>query len=257
VDRHVEVLADFPHRVVLGVVVGVVAAPPRRKDDSPQSVFVCPADALDRAVDVPEHRDAGESDSAFGCGLGELRHPAVVRDAAGPLEVGGRALGPHRETRAERRCVHLGDAVREQHLGCDAVCVEDFVARFGVPCTREFVLVALAPFAVDVGDEETLRGFLGDLDLDGQRDVEHLAKFGIDVVAVFGCVRARMAIGRNDEVAIHFSLLWPSEPCRPDWSRTGAPTCGSRRGNGRPRRRPGSHGAPCASRCRSPVRCRR
>ena len=113
---------------------------------------------------------------------------------------------------AKRRHVHLGDTVRINDLGGDPVSIEHLDPRIVVPGTDEEMLVALAPFGVDVGDEELLGGLLGCLDLDRERHVEGLTVLGVEIVAVPLRGKPGVAVRRNDEIAIHFQLSSGREP---------------------------------------------
>ena len=93
VDRHAELLAHRPERLVVALVE--LGQPDARRRAGEQHAagepgVVGPADLLDRRLDVVEHdlRDAG---ATAGCVVAEVDEPAVVGLEPGPalLDVGG------------------------------------------------------------------------------------------------------------------------------------------------------------------------
>ena len=120
----------------------------------------------------------------------------------------GIALRPGRQPGAERRRRHPAGAehvgVGEQHLGADALGVEDLVAGGGVVAGRQAAVTArlLLPLL-----HEPLRA----LGLHGGPEgvhrllvlVEPGAELRVEVVAVELGGRSGMAVGRDHDVAIH------------------------------------------------------
>ena len=153
-----EVLARRPERVVLRVVVGARACPTCDGSRMPREpVLARPAHLAHRLVDVPERRHDRDADAALGRHRAELGEPAVVGARARPLQLGHDVLGRQREAGAERRHVHLGDAVREDDLAGDAVAVEHARgARRGPTRPRASRSRPAPPLRVDVGDQELL-----------------------------------------------------------------------------------------------------
>ena len=251
-DRQAERFALRPDRVVARVVIGRPRAPLHREDQAAEPVLLRPADLRDRVLDLPEDRHAREAHAPLGRHRHELRHPAVVRAAARPLQLGHDALGRHREAAAERRRVHLGDAVGEQDLARDAVAVDHREARVGIPRARERALAAAPPLRVDVGDQEALLRGLRHLDLDRERRVERRVVLLLEIVLVALGRQARVAVRRDHEIALaRIALTRAPQPAA--GSRTGAPTSGTRRGRRRPRRAPAARGAPCCARSACPA----
>ena len=204
---HRELLADGPEGIVFRVVIGLEAPPHGREQDALEPVLARFPRLLHGELDVPVDGDAGEPDAPLGRRLCELGAETVVGIAAGPHQLAVRAIGPHREAGAEGRRVHLGHAVREEHFGGDPVVVDDLVAGDRVPRARELVVAAAPPFFVDLGDEEVVAHALCGIDLDRERRVEGGAVFRVDVGAVVGGAQSDVAIGRDDEVAVHWGFL--------------------------------------------------
>ena len=162
-----------------------------------------PVHLLHRQVDAPEGRDQRQAEAAVGRLGDELRHPAVVRAGARPLQLGVRAHGREREVAAEGRGVLLGEAVHEEDLGRDAVGVEHFVAPAAVPRAGEPVALALCPLEALLAHLEHLARLLEHGQACLVLHVELVAVLGVEVVPIDLGPRAGVAVRGDDEIAIH------------------------------------------------------
>ncbi len=165
-------------------------------------------DLGDRALDVVEDRHDRDPDPPlrrFGAEVGE---PAVVG-----LRARHRVLGRHPGSAAEARSEgrrrdlpgpeHVG--VGEQHLGRHTLGVEDLVAVVGVVRGEQAFIAArgLLPLGDELG--VVARG-LGSLEQGEHRRlmlVERLPVLGVEVLPVAGRGRPGVAVGGDDEIALH------------------------------------------------------
>ena len=204
-DHHLELLADAPQRLVLRVVVGILPRHHVRQHDAAQPVRARPAHLLHRLVHAPVRGDRGEPEAPQRALGNELRHPAIVRARAGPLQLRHHADGLQPEVAAEGRRVRLGQPVDEQDLGRDTVGIEDLVAPIAVPGAGQAVGLVLAPADRLLAHLEHLAGLLQRGHARGVLHVELGAVLRIEVVAVDLRARPGVAVGGNDEVAVHGS----------------------------------------------------
>ena len=202
-DHDAERLAGFPERVVTAVVV--VRERPRHVRDhrAAQAARVNAAHLAHGLLHVPQQRYRRDAEVPRRILRAQLGEPAVVGARAGPLQLGHDVLGRQAQAGTEGRRVHLGDAVGEDDLPGDAVAVEHADALGVVPGAGELLLDALAPLVVDFLDQEGLLGRLDLLHLQRVRVVEGLAVLRIEVIAIALARQAGVAVGGNDDVAVH------------------------------------------------------
>ncbi len=188
VDRHAELFAGLPDRVVVGRVERRDARPGRRsgkQDSATESCFGRPADLLDGRVDVVEHdlRDARPLSRCLGAEVGE---PAVVCLEAGPapLEITGtvgRRLVQQADRGEERR-----NRVGEDDLAHHAVGLHLGQATVGIP-------VALGVVALEV-----LVGIVEGL----HPRIEVVVVLRCEVRPVRADAGAAVAVGADDDVTV-------------------------------------------------------
>ena len=188
------------------MVVHRIAIHDRGEEHALQPRFTCPADFLQIFLDVIERRDHCKADAAERIILAEIGHPAVVRAGARPLQF---RIDPERaqaDISAKGRRVTFGDAVREQHLGDDAVGIEHTVTDRRIPCPFQAVANAGAPLGVEIVEQEQFFMLLARLDLPRHALVEFGVVLAFQIFAVAFGRQPGMAVRRNNEIAIHNCL---------------------------------------------------
>ena len=189
-DRDVEVLADRPEPVVLGIVQGadvLVRVGRHRLDEhaAPQAVLLDPPDVVDGVVDVV-HEDLADAGAPLGEPVAEVDQPAVVRaDARQPVLV---VLGLRRRREQDEAGEERGHGVREDHLTDHTVGVLLAVAHLVVPVAQPTVR-ARREVLVRVG-------------VLGAPRVEVVEVLLLEELAVLRVAPTGVAVGRDDRVAV-------------------------------------------------------
>jgi hypothetical protein len=191
------------HQAPFSAIVGRSVEPPRRDHDAAQAALGGRVDLGDRVVGPCGDRHDRHAEAAGRVGGAEVGEPAIVRP--GP-RLHGRRIDPHARAQpgTERRAgqppgaQHVG--VGEQHLGSDALLVEDGVAHLGVVAGPHLVVAGLL---VPLGDEVGVDHAAG-LDL-GLVLVERLPEVRVEVLAVHLGRWSGVAVRRDDEVGAHRS----------------------------------------------------
>ncbi len=199
VDRHVQLFADIPERLVARVVIGWMIAPHHRNHDRAQPVLLRPANLRDGLVDVVERQHQRDAAAALGRHLAELRQPAVMRPRPRPLQRRVDAARRQAEARAEGRGVHLRDAVGKDHLAGDPIAVEHLDPLVVIPGAGELGIAPASPRLVDLLHEEHLLGLARVGDLDRQRRIEGFAELRIEILAIALGRQPGMTVRGDDE----------------------------------------------------------
>ena len=201
--HHTELLAGLPERVVAAVVVVRKRRGEVGNHGATQARGVRDAQFLDGEFHVPQQWHHCHAEMPRRRLRAKLRKPAVVGTRASPLQIRRDVFGGQAQSRAEGRRVHLGDAVDEYHLTRDPVGIEHADALAVIPGAGELLLDARAPLVVDFLDQEGFFGGLDALGLQRVGNIENLAQRRIDVIAVHVARQAGVAIGGDDDVAVH------------------------------------------------------
>ena len=197
VDRHVEVFARGPDRLVLGCIEGWktrIGRHPREQDAPEQVGTPRTLDLLDRVVDVVEE-DLCDPRPAAGRLGAEVGEPPVVGLDPGEavvVVVTTDGLVRRQETGGEER----RDRVREQHLGDHAVVLELLGTTLRVP-------VAVGLRTAQIVERVLVRR---------RPVVELVVPLHFEVLAVVEHRRAGMTVGRDHDVTVVAELHHQDSP---------------------------------------------
>ena len=186
IDRHVEVLAGGPDRVVVRGDKrweSRVGRHARQQDPAEEVMFTRPGDLRHGVVDVVEEdlRHAGTTSRRFRTEVGQ---PAVVRPEAGPAQlVALRGRWPRQQI---ARGKEGRNGVGEQDLRHDAIVLE-----LALTCRR--VPIAICRLAPKI----LVRIHIGLCP-----DIELVEISTLEVVPIVQHLRAGVAVGRNHDVAV-------------------------------------------------------